>query len=405
MLVPTVAAGFAIGFAAWLLKWLNKTIGHVVTSGLHIGGGNWWLLPVAVAGIMLTGWIVRHIVRMPLEFGTDRLKKAVADGNGLIPARMMFAPIAASSITLGFGGSAGSEGPIAYTGAAIASNMARWFGLSPRQLVIATACGGGAGIAAIFKAPIGGFFFTMEVLQMSLGLQPVFLLAAMCITSALTAYTLSGDTYDFTLFLNPQFNWHEAPLLILMALLCGLYSSYYLFTGLYTRRRLLAISTPWKRNMVSGTALGIILLLFPAMYGEGYSVLGSVANGNLNAPASGSLFALFHSHRLLVPLSIAGILLLKGIAAYATNSGGGVAGSFAPTLYAGGLFGALFAHFTALPLNLSVVCGMGAAMAGMTRAPLMAIFLTCEMTGQQQMLLPVTLCAIISYYVSRLTHP
>lgn len=405
MIVPTVVAGVVVGVAAWLLKWLIGGTAALVTASLHIGGGNWWLVPVAVVGIMSTGWFVRHVVKMPLEFGTDRLKASVAQGDGIIPARMMFAPICASSLTLGFGGSAGSEGPIAYTGAAIASNMGRWFGMNRRQLVIAAACGGGAGIAAIFKSPVGGFFFTMEILRMSLGLQPVFLLAVMCITSALTAYTLSGDTYDFTLYLNPQFSWHQAPMLLLMAAVCGAYSVYYLATGLWSRRKLQAMATPWRRNLASGLALGLILFMFPAMYGEGYGVLGLVANGDVHSVAKGSILGLFKPGEWLVPLSMAGILLLKGLAAYTTNSGGGVAGSFAPTLYAGGIFGGLFAHISGLPLNLTVVCGMGAAMAGITRAPLMAIFLTCEMTGQQQMLLPVTLCAAVSYTVSRLLCP
>lgn len=400
--VPVATAGVVIGAAAWLLKWLVAAISRLVTSGLTPETCNWWLIGCGTAGIMLTVILVHFVIRQPLEHATDRLKKMVAAGNGSISARIMFAPVLASSLTLGFGGSAGSEGPIAYTGAAIGSNIGRLCGLDRRQMVMAMACGAGAGIAAIFKAPVGGMFFTIEVLRMELGLKPLLMLAPMCIISALTAYILSGDTPDLHLLTHPEFHGGDLWRLVLLGGLCGLYSAFYLKTGHMVARRLGDLSNIWVRALMSGGLLGVFLFLFPALYGEGYDVLAKVANGHLNEVLTGSAFTLVHSDRaMLLPLTLAGLLALKGMAASTTNSGGGVAGEFAPTLFAGGMAGVLFGLLSGMEMPLAVVSGMGAVMAGATRAPLMAIFLTVEMTSQQQMLLPVAICAAISYSISR----
>lgn len=396
--LPTLAAaGVVIGCAAAALKWLIGSVARAVNTHLDIGGGNWWLIFAGVAGIMLTGEFVRHVVKEPLEHATDRLRAMVKAGNGVISPKILFGPMLASSITLGFGGSAGSEGPIAYTGAAIGSNLGRLFGLNSRQMVVMMACGAGAGIAAIFKAPIGGIFFTLEVLRMELGLKPLLQLAGMCLIAGLTAYVLSGDTYDLQLYTHPDFQWHYMPQLLLLGVICGLYSAFYAWSGGVTRRWLERISRPQMRNLLSGLLLGVLLFLFPSLFGEGYGALTQMANGYLAEAQRGSIMAMFHSGTLLLPLSFAGILLLKGVAAYATNSGGGVAGEFAPTLFAGGIVGAFFALLSGMPVPLAVVAAMAAVMAAVVRAPLMAIFLTVEMTGQQQMLLPCALVAAIAY--------
>ncbi len=398
------AAGVVIGCAAGALKWLIGSVAQLVSTHLDLGGGNWWLIFVGVAGIMLTGLFVRHVVRQPLEHATDRLRSMVKEENGTISPRILFGPMLASSLTLGFGGSAGSEGPIAYTGAAIGSNLGRLFGLNRQQMVVMMACGAGAGIAAIFKAPVGGIFFTVEVLRMELGLKPLLQLAGMCLIAGLTAYVISGDTYDLQLYTHPELELRHLPQLLLLGMLCGLYSAYYKWSGARTRKWLERIEHLPLRNLLSGLTLGVLLFLFPALFGEGYGALTQMANGYLLEAERGSVMVLLHSGTWLLPLSFAGILLLKGIAAYATNSGGGVAGEFAPTLFAGGVAGALFALLTGIPIPMAVVAGMAAVMAAVVRAPLMAIFITIEMTGQQQMLLPCALAAALAYPLPTLLH-
>ena len=402
--LPVAVAGVTIGIAAGALKWLAGVITSAVTQGMALTTTNFWLIISGVAGIVLTVVMVKYILRVPLEHSTQRILDVIGPtGSGVISPKVMYSPIVASSITLGFGGSAGSEGPIAYTGAAIGSNMGRWFGLSRDQLVMCTACGAGAGIAAIFKSPMGGMFFTLEVLRMQIGLKPLLMLAAMCIISSMTAFLMSGETPDMTLWTHPQMPFDKLPLIALLGLACGLYSAYYVRSGHMTETLFGKLKTRnvWLGAVTSGLALGLMLFLFPSLYGEGYGILGKIANGQLHDAISGSIMTLFSDGKHLLPLTLIGILLVKALAAYASNSGGGVAGDFAPTLFAGGIAGVLFANLTGMPIPLAVVSGMGGVMAAATRAPLMAIFITVEMTSQQQLLLPVSICAGLSYWVCK----
>lgn len=402
-------AGIITGAAAWLLKWLIKNISKIVTSEFDITGGNWHLILVAIMGIMLVGWLVRHVVRMPLEHATRQLKKNIAQKHGNMPGRLVVAPVAASALTLGCGGSAGAEGPISYTGAAIASNIARITGIGKGQLLTYMACGAGAGIAAIFKAPVGGMFFTIEVLNMAMGVVPMLLLAIMCFTSALTAYLLSGCTHDLAIAgPGTSFDMHSFPAIILLGLVCGAYSAYYKMSGSYTCRMVESIKQPVVRNLVSGTLLGVLLFMFPALYGEGYGVLTSIAGGDMAAATNGSIAATIQ-HKWLVAYALGGILLTKAIATYATNSGGGVAGDFAPTLFAGGIAGAfacvvynLWPVFSPVPAGILIICGMAGVMSGVIRAPIMTIFLVVEMSGATWLLLPVTAVTAVSLCVSKL---
>ncbi|MBD5239033.1 MAG: chloride channel protein [Bacteroidales bacterium] len=403
--LPVAVAGVAIGVAAWFLKWLVGVITSAVMGDMDITKTNFWLIIAGFFGIVLTVVMVKYIIRQPLEHSTEKIKQIIGpQGDGVISPTIMYAPILASSLTLGFGGSAGSEGPIAYTGAAIGSNMGRWFGLSRDQLVMCTACGAGAGIAAIFKSPVGGMFFTLEVLRMQIGLMPLLMLAAMCIISSMTAYLLSGQTPDMTLWTHPQMPLDKLPLILLLGLFCGLYGAYYYRTGQWTQLLFTRLKTKniWLGAITSGLLLGVLLFLFPALYGEGYGILGKMANGDPREVISGSVMTLFTAHKYLLPLTLVGVMALKSIAAYASNSGGGVAGDFAPTLFAGGIAGLLFAQLTSMPVPLAVVCGMGAVMASATRAPLMAIFITVEMTTQQQLLLPVSIASGLAYWLSSL---
>ncbi len=402
LITASLIAGIAIGAGAHVLKALVRQISLLCTRDFHATGGNYELLIIPIGGIIVTGLIVRYLFRHQLEGSTGRIKSKMAAHDPYLPTELTVAPIVASSVTLGCGGSAGSEGPIAYAGAAIGSNIGRWFGLTRQQAMVMMTCGAGAGIAAIFKAPIGGMLFTLEVLAMTLTTASVMQLILMCLASSLTCFTLSGFTPDMSFMHPAPFTASDLLPTLALGLFCGVYSAYYLRTGGMIRRRLQKMKRPLARNVVSGAILGVALFCFPALYGEGYSLMSKVINGNVAAVLDGMAFTVDRN----ILWALAGILLTKGIACYASNSGGGVAGDFAPTLFAGCMAGALFALATGalgichLDAGNYALAGMAGVMAGAIRAPFMAIFITVEMSFTTSLLLPVTICAFISYYAS-----
>ncbi len=395
-----IISGILIGCGATALKHLIALISGLFVSGIHAHGANYILLAVPLTGIMLSGMMSRYVFKVPMEYATERIRNDISAGARRMKRRMTVAPILTSGVTLGCGGSAGAEGPIAYSGAAIANNVGRLFRIPANMLTVMIACGAGAGIAAIFKAPVGGMLFTIEVLGMELGAASVLLLTAMCLTSALTAFILSGYTPDLV------FRETAAATDIgflaaatVLGIFCGLYSLYYLNTGLYLRRRLRQIAVPWRRNLIAGAILSTGVFCFPALYGEGYGLVAEIING----AASGLTYGMpFHLGDGLIPVAV-GILMIKSIATYATNSGGGVAGDFAPTLFAGCIAGLLFASVSGMTPHTGsfALAGMAGVMAGAIRAPYMAIFLTVEMAASPVMLLPVTVTAATSYLSSK----
>ncbi|MCM1096371.1 MAG: chloride channel protein, partial [Terasakiella sp.] len=332
-------------------------------------------------------------------------------GRYALPGYLCYGPGVASSLTLGFGGSAGSEGPIAYTGAAIGSNVARLFRMDSHITMILLGCGAGAGIAGIFKAPIGGFLFTLEVLRMELTTMSVVACLLACVASAMTAYMLSGFTVDLTYIQELPMEPRLLPVLALLGIVCGLYSLYYGYIMRRMQQFYESIPRAWVRNLVSGLVLAALLFLFPALYGEGYGLMRHILQGDIAALSADGFFASATAGGSIA-LVAAGILAVKAFACSASNSGGGVAGDFAPTLYAGCVLGFLFATVAGLlwpdsPLPVAgfAFCGMAGVMSGVLQAPLMALFLTAEMTDANVLFLPLLIVSAISFGIIRLFRP
>ncbi|MDE6490974.1 MAG: chloride channel protein [Muribaculaceae bacterium] len=403
-----VATGILAGVGAHLLKWLIARISVLFTSGLYVGGANWLLLVGPLAGIMLTGIYTRYVVGSGIEHGVERMQANIALRRYRLPAYLVYAPLAASAVTLGFGGSAGSEGPIAYAGGAIGSNLATRLHMPPHVVMMMIGCGAGAGIAGIFKAPIGGALFTVEVLGMTMTSLSVIAVVAASVAAAMTAYVLSGNLLDMAFTGGSVHPLAIMPWVVLLGVFCGIYSVYYSATLRVVRYKVECIRNPWIMNLVSGGVLAVMVFLFPALYGEGYAVIGAVIDGNYTSLTDfGLLQASSDNNVTGLVAVVVGMLLCKGAAASLTNSGGGVAGDFAPTLFAGCLAGWLFATCAdtlwgiGLPERDFAFIGMAGVMSGAIGAPLMAMFLTAEMSGNYSMLLPLAVVSVVSWLTVR----
>lgn len=398
-------AGIAAGFGARVMKW---SVGVVSDGVLHVVSlVGWWLvLLVPVTGIILTSFFTRYILRDRIQHGTSLLVRRLRAHIYLFKKREIFGSIIGVSLTLGFGGSAGAEGPIAFTGAAIGSYIGRMCRVSPSTLRVLIGIGAGAGIAGIFKSPIGGVLFTLEVLAMPLATSTVMALIIACVLSAVTCTSLTGFSLDMTFRgLTDGLPYCYYPALMLLGVFAGVYSWYYSRCCDIGGRFFSRIRRGLPRNLVSGLILGGLVVLFPMLYGEGYDAMERLVDGDTGTLTSLSLW--HDASPLTFMLVAAGILLCKGFAKSATTDGGGIAGDFAPTLFAGCVAGFLFAYAgnalfgTHLPVGMMSFVGMAAVMAGAVKAPLMAMFIVAEMSGAFKMFVPLAIVSVISYFVVR----
>lgn len=401
--------GALAGFGAYVLKTFIGAVSQFLTGGtMDVSHANWGLIVLPVAGVVLTGIFTRYILKTPLEHGCERIDRDIKAGQYRLSPKIAIGNIIAATLSLGFGGSAGSEGPIAYTGAALGSNVGRAFGLNNDQLRLLIGIGAGAGIAGIFKAPVGGMLFTLEVMALEMGTFSVIGLAVACLTAAAVATACSGYTLDVPYHHSAPFSTEMMVPLLILGLFCGLYSLWYSFCMSRSQPLINRIANPWVRNIVSGAFIGLCLFFFPTLYGEGYGVVEQLINGQFADVLNDSMF--YGGNVRVLMFVVAGTLIVKGLVVQTTNSGGGVAGDFAPTLFAGALCGFLFATFcnTVLGTHICVAdfafFGMAAVMAGCIQAPLMALFLTAEMTGDFAMFLPLMISAAISYGMVRFCY-
>lgn len=409
LMLVALITGIATGAAASLLKFSIASLSQGLTSFFDAGNLNWWLIFLPLCGILLTGIYQRYVIHREIYHGVGRLSYDFSHNRCYLPVSLTYSPLIAATVTLGFGGSAGSEGPIAYSGAALGSNISSFLRMSPRTVRAMTAIGAGAGIAGIFKAPAGGALFTIEVLGIGMSAVSVAALVVACVASALTAYLMSGCSPDIPFHHASAISLDFFPMILLFGVLCGLYSTYYSKIMEMMRSYFRSIVNPWIRNSIAGLTCGLLVFLFPPLYGEGYGIVAKLLDGEYGELASGGVTALLPSiacegANAVILLAAAGILAVKSFATTSANSGGGVAGDFAPTIMAGSVFGLLYAGLVnnlggiTLPIPDYVFMGMAGILAGAIRAPLMAMFLITEMaTMGYGQFMPVAIVATVSY--------
>ncbi|MDE6154265.1 MAG: chloride channel protein, partial [Muribaculaceae bacterium] len=268
VIILALVVGVFCGFAALLLKFLIHLIGSSLTGDVNITQGNYFYLIYPVVGILLAGWYVRYVVRDNISHGVTRVLYAISQNKSRLKPHNMYSSVFASSITIGFGGSVGAEGPIVYTGAAIGSNLGQAFRLSPRILMILVGCGAAAGIAGIFKAPIAGMLFTLEVLMLDLTTVSVMPLLIASISAATVAYAFTGYDLEFFFVQSEQFPTSRIPYVIVLGVFCGLVSLYFTrvmnLMEVFFKHRL---NSQWKKTTVGGAILAALVFIFPPLYG------------------------------------------------------------------------------------------------------------------------------------------
>ncbi|MDE6306926.1 MAG: chloride channel protein [Muribaculaceae bacterium] len=412
VMLLALVVGILCGTAALVLKSLIHYISHMLTQNMSITGGNYLYFIYPVVGIVIVGIYVRHVVKDNISHGVTRVLYAISQNKSRLKSHNIYTSVVASSVTIGFGGSVGAEGPIVYTGAAIGSRVGSLFRMSPRVLMILVGCGAAAGIAGIFKAPIAGMLFTLEVLMLDLTTVSVMPLLIASITSATVAYVFTGYNVEFFFMQSEPFVTARIPFVIMLGLFCGFVSLYFtramnVMENLFSR-----MNRPWKRTAIGGSILAVLIFLFPPLYGEGYSAITDLLSGDPSKIVNGSIFYSDRQDAGFITMFIGVILLMKVFATSATNGGGGVGGTFAPSLYVGCMAGFFFAFLLnniGFDLDLSTknfaLMGMAGVMSAVMHAPLMAIFLTAELTGGYDLFLPLLIVSTISYGTIKLFEP
>ena len=423
VLLLSFFVGMFSAAAAAILKSFIHLIERLVEEQLIAGEHTWWYLITPIIGITLAALFVKYIVRDDISHGITKILYAISQRKSIIKPHNMWSSVVGSGLTIGFGGSVGAEAPIVLTGAAIGSNLAKAFRLDQKTMMLMIGCGAAGAIGGIFKAPIAGLVFTLEVLMMDLTMTSVAPLLISSVTATAISYILTGTDPMFPLKYIEDFAVSRIPWYLILGAVCGLAS-------LYFTRGMNKLEQWMKHNvrsvglkiLVGGVTLSILIFLFPPLYGEGYDVIHQLINGD-------SLSALNNSplQKYIVPtdfyaqlstlntqMIVVGyfvlIILLKIVASVATNGGGGVGGIFAPSLFMGAIVGFVTARVMNMcgifvPESNFALVGMAGLMSGVMHAPLTGIFLIAELTGGYHLFMPLMIVSVVSYLMIMLFEP
>lgn len=413
-LILSFLVGLFAAVAAFILHWLIEEIQLLLTEGFDTETFNWMYLVYPVIGIYLTSLFVRHIVKDEISHGITRILYAISSKRSRLKGHNCWSSVIASAITIGFGGSVGAEAPIVLTGSAIGSNLGQLFKMDNKTLMLLVGCGAAAAIAGIFKAPIAGLVFTLEVLMIDLTMASLLPILISSVTATCFTYIFTGSDSLFTFTLDNPWPVERIPANILLGVFGG-------FVSLYFIRTMTACESVFghlKQKPIAKLLLGALILsplifLFPSLYGEGYGSINILLSGKTEADWDTILHnSPFYGHsNMLVPY-IGMVLLTKVFATSATNGGGGCGGTFAPSLFIGAFAGFFFARIwniynigVFLPEKNFALLGMAAVMAGVMHAPLTGIFLIAEITGGYQMFIPLMIVSICSYLTIIIFEP
>lgn len=412
LLILSLIVGAACGFASVLLDYLIKLIRlgamSFVENGYTVA---YFFLPGL--GMLISLLLVRYIIRDNIGHGVTKVLVAVSKNESRIKPHNMWSSILTSSITIGLGGSVGAEAPIVYTGAAIGSNMARWMGMSHRNVTILLGCGAAGAIAGIFKAPLAGILFTLEILLFNISMTSILPLLLSTVSATVVSYLFTGVTPQFTVDITP-FAMRNIPAYLVLGIFCAGCSLYFNKMTMWLEDQAEKLKNPYVKWIICSFVLGLLIFIFPPLYGEGYGTIQYFLEGRMPEFAVPSPLGFMLDRKLLIPLFFLLIVLAKVFSMTFTNAGGGVGGTFGPTLFVGGIAGFVVSRainliFIASPFSVPeanfVLVGMAGLMAGVMQAPMTAIFLIAEISGGYELLIPLIITASISYGISHSIDP
>ena len=417
VLILSFMVGILTALAASLLKFLIEYIKHFLTENFDSTGVNWLYLVYPVVGILLTGLFIRNVVRDDISHGVTKILYAISRRQSRIKRHNTWSSLFASAITIGFGGSVGAEAPIVLTGSAIGSNLGSTFKMEHRTLMLLVGCGAAGAVAGIFKAPIAGLVFTLEVLMIDLTMGSLLPLLVSSVTAATVAYILHGTEAMFEFHMDEPFLMERIPAVLLLGILCGLVALYFTRTMNWIEGNFRRYSNPYVKLVIGGAMLSILIFMFPSLYGEGYDVIHMLLNGTSAADWDKVMDnSIFYGYGNLLLVYLALVVLFKVFATSATNGGGGCGGTFAPSLFLGCIVGFVFSHFCNgyslapvisdnIPEKNFALLGMAGMMSGVMHAPLTGIFLIAELTGGYDLFLPLMMVSVSAYLTIMIFEP
>lgn len=403
--------GFFASVAAFILHFIIKEIQVLLTAGFTTVTYNWLYLVFPVIGIFLTSLFVRYVVKDNISHGITRILYAISSKRSRLKPHNCWTSVIASAITIGFGGSVGAEAPIVLTGSSIGSSLGQLFKMDNKTLMLLVGCGAAAAIAGIFKAPIAGLVFTLEVLMVDLSMASLLPILVASVTATCFTYIFMGSNSLFSFHLDGEWSVERVPACILLGVSCGLVSLYFIrmmtsCEGVFARLK----DHRYAKLLLGGLMLSSLIFIFPVLYGEGYSAINILLNSNTEADWNTLLNnSLFYGHGQLLIIFVALVVLTKVVATSATNGGGGCGGTFAPSLFVGAFSGFLFARIWNIqqlglyvPEKNFTLLGMAGVMAGVMHAPLTGIFLIAEITNGYDLFIPlmiVSTCSVMTISV------
>lgn len=407
LFIMSIVIGILAGLAAVLMKTSVHLVQGLISNFFQQRYNKHALIFIPIIGLLLSTLYVQIFRKGNLSRGIGNVLVEITKKKGIIATHKLYSQLISSFFTLGFGGSAGLEAPISVTGAAIGSHLSQLFKMQEKDRVLLLAAGAAGGIAAIFNSPIAGVLFAVEIMLNDLTI-PNFVPLLVSAASATVVSKLLFTGQPFKL-ITEGWDINAIPFFILLGIICAFLSIYMIKIYYYLRKVISKWKNPYIKAISGGIVLGLLLFIFPPLFGEGFDVVVSLLNGSYFKLIDLSIFSFKNIWLLLLYGFL--IMFIKVIATAITVNSGGNGGMFGSSLFTGAVLGFIFAKFINIAgiSNLNevnfIVLAMAGVLAGVIHAPLTAIFLIAEITGGYVLFIPLMIVVSLAYFISIYFEP